>query len=73
MIKKMLWAMVGFFFVVSAGTQLFIFTRLLLEQEVSLFDHSPFINRLEFAYALVIALIALSVFVYLFFRVIKTK
>ena len=73
MIKKMLWAAAGLFFVISAATNMFIFVPLLLAQEVRFTESDVLINRLEFGVASLILLVALCAFGYLLWRVIKTR
>jgi len=73
MIKKMLWAVAGLLFVISAAINLFIFVPLLLDQQVRFYESDVFINRLEFGIALFILLIALLVFGSLTWRAIKFK
>lgn len=73
MLKKAMWAFVGLFFAISAGVQLLIFTGLLLEQQIEFVEPSKFVNKVEFGVALFIFLIALSVFGYFIWRVIKHK
>jgi heme/copper-type cytochrome/quinol oxidase subunit 2 len=73
MFKRLLWALAGLVFVVSAGTQLFIFTCLLLNQQIEIFESRVWVNRLEFGIASVIFGVALAVFGYFAWRLIKAR
>jgi hypothetical protein len=64
MVKRAIRVIIAFFFVASAGLQFATFTFLLLRQQVTYYEYSVIVNRLEFGVSLLILIIAITIFVY---------
>jgi len=71
MFRKMAWVMIAFFFMWTAGITLFVFTRLLLVQYITIVELDIVWNRLEFGAALLVFAVAIFSFVYSIWRLVK--
>ena len=69
--RNMGWIMLAFLFVDAAGFSLFVFTCLLLQQQVTLGEPSILVNRVEFAWSLGVFLLAIWLFAHYMRKLLK--